>query len=225
MKPAEREEMLYSGGKRVIIGPDKKILLDFIDDLAKKGDCLDIGCGTGELADSIVKKGFKVSCCDFSAKAVEIARKNYNLNSVLCDLDEGLPFCDSTFDLVVASHVMEHVFDPIFVIKEISRLLKKDGIFLAAIPNDLHISSRLKILFGISYQQLVYLKNSQYKHHTFFSHKLFQDMINKNGLKVHERVSLCRFPKTNRKIKTHKVSPVTNLFADVFIYKIVKSGL
>lgn len=47
---------------------------------------------------------------------------------------ERLPFEDNSFDLVVAWHVLEHVKDDQKSFQEISRVLKKDGYFLFAVP-------------------------------------------------------------------------------------------
>lgn len=46
----------------------------------------------------------------------------------------NLIFKDFTFDLVVCSHVLEHIEDDLIAIKQIYRLLKKDGVALIQIP-------------------------------------------------------------------------------------------
>lgn len=60
-------------------------------------------------------------------------------------LDEGhiadagsIPYPDETFDLVFADNVMEHLEDPVSVLKEIRRVLKPDGEFLFKTPNRTH---------------------------------------------------------------------------------------
>lgn len=47
---------------------------------------------------------------------------------------EHIPFRDKTFDTVVASDILEHVFHPDMVVKEISRILKDEGVFYLVVP-------------------------------------------------------------------------------------------
>ncbi|MFC1667382.1 class I SAM-dependent methyltransferase [Candidatus Omnitrophota bacterium] len=223
MKPIEREDKLYKNGKRCKIDMEERVLLQLLDELDSKAYYLDIGCGTGEAALIAAGKGFKVFCSDFSSQALKIARKENGLNCVLSDLDSGLPFADATFDVVWAADVLEHLFDPIFGIGEISRVLKKGGSFLTVIPNDLYISNRIRILCGISYQQRSYMKFSQYKHHTFFSHGLLKYMLEKNSLKIEKRINICKLPKIKTLVRVSGSGAIMDLFSTVLIYKIVRT--
>jgi SAM-dependent methyltransferase len=47
---------------------------------------------------------------------------------------ERLPFADEVFDLVVSQEVLEHVRDPFRAMKEMRRVLKKDGILYCQVP-------------------------------------------------------------------------------------------
>ncbi len=59
---------------------------------------------------------------------------------------ESLPFKDNLFDVVYSFHVLEHVKDPDFFLRELHRVLKKDGIVYIGVPN----KSRLVGYFGMS---------------------------------------------------------------------------
>jgi SAM-dependent methyltransferase len=52
----------------------------------------------------------------------------------------ALPFAGETFDAVICSEVLEHVYDPKTVVAEIGRVLKKGGLLLACVPfsNKIH---------------------------------------------------------------------------------------
>ena len=45
-----------------------------------------------------------------------------------------LPFDDAMFDLIVASHVLEHAYDPGRALKELCRVLRRGGLLWAAWP-------------------------------------------------------------------------------------------
>lgn len=71
--------------------------------------------------------------------------ERYSLNVVYANLSvekrpdvqayaELLPFGDSIFDAVICSEMLEHVMDPLCVLKEIRRVLKTDGVLLISVP-------------------------------------------------------------------------------------------
>ncbi|MCB8932160.1 MAG: class I SAM-dependent methyltransferase [Fimbriimonadaceae bacterium] len=48
------------------------------------------------------------------------------------------PYPDATFDVVVSDNVLEHLDDPVVVFREVARVLKPGGLFLAKTPNRWH---------------------------------------------------------------------------------------
>jgi ubiquinone/menaquinone biosynthesis C-methylase UbiE len=59
--------------------------------------------------------------------------------SELIFLSSGrIPYDDNTFDLVFSANVMEHIREPEIVFKEIFRVVKPNGLFIAKTPNKLH---------------------------------------------------------------------------------------
>ncbi len=63
--------------------------------------------------------------------------EEYNLpkDIVVCGMAEDLPFENESFDLVYSTNVLEHVQDPMKVLSESLRVLKKDGYLQFVIPN------------------------------------------------------------------------------------------
>ncbi|MHC4271177.1 MAG: class I SAM-dependent methyltransferase [Planctomycetota bacterium] len=196
MKPEEREDNLYRNGKRCQISLEEEALFEFFDNNSSAGSkVLDIGCGSGEIAHVINEKGHLVSGIDFSPIAIELARKQ-GIDCQVVDLDSGIPFDDNTFNTVWAGDIIEHVFDPIFVLNEIKRVLIPGGQLLCTVPYDLNIATRLRIFLGHSYQENVYREYGQYKHHTFFSMSLMKYMLNEAGFEPQDIKYLIRIPKT-----------------------------
>lgn len=219
MKPEEREDNLYRDGKRCQISLEEEVLLELLDNNSPAGSkVLDIGCGSGEIAHVINEKGYAVSGIDFSPVAIELARKQ-GINSQLADLDNGIPFDNNTFNIVWAGDVIEHVFDPIFVLNEINRVLVPSGQLLCTIPYDLNIATRLRVFFGHSYQENVYREYGQYKHHTFFSIPLMKYMLDTAGLKPQDIKYLIKIPKT--KIQFVTKSRAMIYFANTMIIRAI----
>jgi len=54
--------------------------------------------------------------------------------TVIHDLNDPLPFGDNSFDLVLASHILEHVEKYEQVVRELHRVLKPGGILVVKVP-------------------------------------------------------------------------------------------
>lgn len=53
---------------------------------------------------------------------------------VHADLAVGLPYPSSTFDLIICSHVLEHIVDDRAALREIRRVLSPDGVAVIVVP-------------------------------------------------------------------------------------------
>lgn len=60
---------------------------------------------------------------------------NYETADVMADLNEGIPVEDGAADRVIAEHVLEHLENPSFVLREIRRVLRPDGVAVIEVPN------------------------------------------------------------------------------------------
>jgi SAM-dependent methyltransferase len=160
-----------------------------------RGMLLDVGCGAGNIGADLIKLGFHVVGLDHSPEAVKLANAR-GLDARLCDLDsDGLGCQDSTFDVVWAGDVLEHVFDPIFLLKEASRVLKKDGSFYLSVPNEFPLRTRLALLIkGRSSQSFTYKTQLIDHHHTHFSLDLIDFMLAQAGLRVTWFGGILRWP-------------------------------
>jgi len=94
---------------------------------------LDIGCSDGQILEPYIRIG---DCygVDISKSSLRKATSK-GISTCLVDLEKGLPFKENSFDVVICSHVLEHLVDTDFVLSEINRVLKKDGHLLLSIPN------------------------------------------------------------------------------------------
>ncbi len=95
---------------------------------------LDNGCGDGALAIMLAGKGIKLTTCDISAPNIARAREYAEKEGLAGKIEfltadaENLPFPDNSFDLVVSSHVLEHLPDFRKGLKEIHRVTRKRAI-------------------------------------------------------------------------------------------------
>ncbi|HEX4034139.1 MAG TPA: class I SAM-dependent methyltransferase [Solirubrobacteraceae bacterium] len=97
---------------------------------AADAQLLDVGCGTGWLADHFPN----YTGIDSAADAVAAARAR-SRNVIEGDLDAPLPFADSSFDAAVLKDVLEHVGDPVALVAEVRRVLRPGAIVFASSPD------------------------------------------------------------------------------------------
>jgi len=126
------------------LGPPTILVLRQYEDLLRKLEkvmriktedvVLDVGCGSGDLILSLaVRAGFVIGL-DISKNSLYVAKSFYKnlakVDFVLGDA-EFLPFRGESFDKVFAFEVLEHLPSPFSSLREIWRLLKKEGMLIA----------------------------------------------------------------------------------------------
>ena len=91
---------------------------------------LDVGCGGAWLGDHFEN----YTGIDVSPEAVEAARSR-GRQVTLVDGDEPLPFDEASFDGVVLKDVLEHVANPVTLVREVRRVLRPGGRVFASSPD------------------------------------------------------------------------------------------
>ncbi len=109
----------------------------------KNSSVLELGCTYGYLFKHL--KGYKnLYGIDISKHAINVSKAlNSKADFQVMDVQD-LKFNKNTFDFVVAIDVLEHLPDPKKGIKEISKVLKPNGILILATPNPESYSHRIK---------------------------------------------------------------------------------
>ena len=109
---------------------ERKLILDLIGDVSGR-TVLDVGCGDGELAVELSKRGAKVTGIDVSARMIESARERAQQHGADVTLKvataQDLPFAPHAFDVVVAVTVLCFVEDAAPVLRETVRVLRPGG--------------------------------------------------------------------------------------------------
>jgi len=97
---------------------------------------LDVGCGSGWFAKYFVPRGKKVVSMDISFANVSKAMTSVsspNHAAVVADVYQ-LPFAENTFDCIVASEIMEHLYEPKLFVKKLIYALKPGGKLIITTP-------------------------------------------------------------------------------------------
>jgi ubiquinone/menaquinone biosynthesis C-methylase UbiE len=108
---------------------------------------LDFGCGTGIYTKILKKKGAKVKGFDISPEMLRIAKDYVKGVELKQGTGNKIPF-NKKFDIVVASLVFDYFDDWNRPLKEINRVLKKEGYFVFSTGNPVTESSEKFIVNG-----------------------------------------------------------------------------
>ena len=103
---------------------------------------LDIGCATGELLFYLKERGWETAGVEICSEAAEFGNRERKVNISDMPLEKN-SFNDKSFSFIHASHLIEHLNEPDFFLKEVYRLLKPGGFFAVVTPNIDGFQSRL----------------------------------------------------------------------------------
>jgi SAM-dependent methyltransferase len=96
---------------------------------------LDLGCGSGVFTRLLQERGIHAVGLDISQALADVGKRKYpGLNFIAGDC-EFLPICSGTLDGVLVSGLVHHLPDPSQCAREVYRVLKPGGVFVAFDPN------------------------------------------------------------------------------------------
>ncbi|MGH9072945.1 MAG: class I SAM-dependent methyltransferase, partial [Acidimicrobiales bacterium] len=110
------------------------------------GRALDVGCGSGGTTRVLADAGYRVSAVEYQPNAVRHAFAR-GLRVARSDA-EHLPFAATTFDVVLATDVLEHLPDDAGAVSEIARVLVPGGSLVLNVPADPRLWSEHDIALG-----------------------------------------------------------------------------
>lgn len=138
---------------------------------------LDAAVGLGQLAKRLEQYGFRVLGLDFSFDAALHVRRTSSLPVVVGDLAR-MPFREGAFEGVTTGETLEHLDDDASAVREIGRVLRRDGICVATVP-------ALRSLWSAS--------DDYYEHRRRYSRAELESLFANAGLTV-EKASYWGFP-------------------------------
>ncbi|MCD7950954.1 MAG: class I SAM-dependent methyltransferase [Erysipelotrichaceae bacterium] len=92
---------------------------------------LELACGTGQLSKSLYNKVDNYVATDFSLKMIQHAKKDHPQITFSVADATNLHYKDQTFDVVIISNALHIMPYPDVALKEISRVLKPNGLIIA----------------------------------------------------------------------------------------------
>lgn len=130
------------GNWEVLLTPTKIVPKEWFEGLQGK-KILGLACGGGQQMPIFTVAGAECTVLDYSEKQLEndrmvAEREGYSIEIIKADMTKPLPFADESFDLIFHPVSNDYVREVCPIFKECYRVLKKGGILLAGLSNELN---------------------------------------------------------------------------------------
>jgi SAM-dependent methyltransferase len=125
----------FSGDNQGYAPNLRKWMHQQLQDVKSDAPILEVGCGDGSFTRTLAEHSSRVTAVDLSAS--QIARNTQilpQINFLQHDVAQPLPFANEEFEVIWCSEVLEHLFDPVFAMREIYRVLAPGGRALITVP-------------------------------------------------------------------------------------------
>lgn len=143
---------------------------------------LDVGMGFGFELITKFREGYDCYGFDYDKARVGKTGQMFEKNGMKATLKVGdaqkIPFGSNMFDVVVCSHVIEHVPSDTRALAEIRRVLKRKGTLYLRVPhiNNLHTQFRMKVRAKNPYTDRTHLRE--------YSEESLREVVKKSGFKI-----------------------------------------
>jgi 2-polyprenyl-3-methyl-5-hydroxy-6-metoxy-1,4-benzoquinol methylase len=210
-------EMKDAAGHRYAYGFDFDVMHPFMvrsfEPLFREGNLLELGSFKGDFTRRLVDQFSDITCVEASGEALDEAQaKLGNQVQFVHSTFEAVSLSER-FDNVVLTHVLEHIDDPVSVLRRINdEWLAKDGRFFLVCPNANAPSRQIAVKMGlISHNSAVTPAEAEHGHRCTYTLDTLERDATAAGLKVIHRSgiffkALANF-QWDRLLQTDIVSP------------------
>ncbi len=143
---------------------------------------LDFGCGKGIITQRIlrIRPGYALFGADISQHALAYAKRRIKQGTFRrVAADQHIPYKDNFFDVVLASDVLEHIYDTKTALSELARVLKPGGELIITVPYNGKLKMVIAVLIGFEFYF-----DPMSPHIRHFSPKTLTSSVTENGLSV-----------------------------------------
>ncbi len=179
---AEEARLIFNGKKRHHRDVNYEYELKKIQSYKRSGKLLDIGCNMGFFLRKARDLGFDSYGIDASPSLSDIARTRFGLN-VKTSFFSAQEYEANTFDVVTLIDVLEHISNPVALLKEVNHVLNDNGIVCIKVPNGNYNYLKFKILNFLGRTQGKDIWDS-YEHLGHYTITTMKTAVRKAGLEV-----------------------------------------
>lgn len=180
------------------------------------GKFLDVGCGEGFFSQYFLSKGWEVTALDYSSNGIE--KHNADVLSCLRQGDvyknlEKIISSQEHYDFINLGNVLEHLIDPVKMLKTLKQIMQKNTLLRIKVPND--YSDYQKLLMKLNYVSDTWFVPPE--HLNYFNVDSLKEIVSKAEFKTLEMMT--HFP-----IEIYLMNPNSNYWKNRAVGKDAHMG-
>ncbi|HEX3720176.1 MAG TPA: class I SAM-dependent methyltransferase [Verrucomicrobiae bacterium] len=145
---------------------------------------LELGPAEGIMTNLLASLARKFTIVDGSARFCDDLRKRFPNATVVHSLFEDYR-TEERFDNIVLGHVLEHVADPVEILRMVKSLLKPGGRVLAAVPNARSLHRQAAVVMGLlPFEEGMNEADMHHGHRRVFTPETFRHAFLQAGLRI-----------------------------------------
>lgn len=165
--------------------------------------CLELGCADGEGTQYLPESFSKVVAVDGSQRLIDIAKKRVTDPKVrfIASYFEKLDTKEK-YDTVILFHILEHVDDPVEILKLAKKFLKKGSVLIVDVPNANSIHRHIGVKLGMLKSVYdLHEGDLSIGHQRVYDLKTLRQDVEKAGLKIIKEGGIYLKPFSNGQMK------------------------
>lgn len=158
----------------------------------RKGSCLELGCFKGDFTRRLQSQFEDLTCVEASEVALDVARDKLGAKVIFYGDTLERVVLPRQYDNIVLTHVLEHLDDPVSVLKRVNdEWLSDDGRFFLVCPNANAPSRQIAVKMGlITHNSAVTPAEDEHGHRITYSLDTLERDAVAAGLKVIQRTGI-----------------------------------
>lgn len=115
--------------------------------LNRKGKMLELACGRGELLVGAANRGWTAYAVEMTEGFARVAERK-GVEVECCSIEESKLLDQAqTYDVILLSAILEHLYDPIETLQRVHKALRPGGLVFIDVPNELSLKTRIGNLY------------------------------------------------------------------------------
>jgi 2-polyprenyl-3-methyl-5-hydroxy-6-metoxy-1,4-benzoquinol methylase len=178
----------------------------------KSGPTLELGPAEGVMTNFLVKTCDQLTVVDGSEHFCAAIKSRHPNITVVNSLFESFE-PQQRFSNIILGHVLEHVDDPVAILKRASNWLSPSGRILAAVPNSRSLHRQAAVLMGLlPYEESLNEADHHHGHRRVYNPELFRRDFLSAGLSIERFGGYWLKPVSNSQIEMHWTPQMLNAF-------------
>ena len=174
---------------RVVAAVDDERRYEFVKRMAENKSVLDFGCGAG----GVLHRLNKVSSRVYGVEIERVMCDAINEEGIKCypSIDKACEELTDSIDIITMFHVLEHIEDPVSILKQLSSLLNDAGTIIIEVPNA--EDALLSVYDSSAFADFTYWSAHLY----LYNNDTLKKLIDKAGMRIQFMSQVQRYPLSN----------------------------